>query len=394
MQKRFSILVVLLAFVSTAITAQNRSIEFDHSAFKDILAKAKKENKMIYIDCYTAWCGPCKWMAKNVFTNDTVADFYNKNFINTKIDMEKGEGIELAKKYQIRAYPTMLFLNSDGVQLHRTCGSTSVKNFISIGGNALSPNTQLATYAANFNNGNVSSAAAATYFSMLENACQSFNPELEKYFSAQKESELVSANNWKLFYNYVNYDSLKWFRYFEANKSSFSKLYTNDSVDYKINQVYSGSLYFTSKNKDKKEYEATKARFRKLETKDGEKTLQYADMNLYEREQDWANYAKAACEYIPKYAEKNVYELNRAAWSFYEHIDDKTILAKAEAWAKQAAEIDDSYAINDTYAAVLYKTGKKEEAKATAQKAIDLAKKTGEDSKETEALLKKIIAMK
>ena len=158
--------------------------------------------------------------------------------------------------------------------------------------------------------------------------------------------------------------------------------------------MYSGSLYFTSKNKDKKEYEATKARFRKLETKDGEKTLQYADMNLYEREQDWANYAKAACEYIPKYAEKNVYELNRAAWSFYEHIDDKTILAKAEAWAKQAAEIDDSYAINDTYAAVLYKTGKKEEAKATAQKAIDLAKKTGEDSKETEALLKKIIAMK
>src|SRR3954471_13635384 len=96
--KRISIFLTVI-FLASAALAQNRSIEFDHGTFAELLARAKKENKMIYIDCYTSWCGPCKWMAKNVFTNDTVADFYNNNFVNAKIDMEKGEGIELAQKY-------------------------------------------------------------------------------------------------------------------------------------------------------------------------------------------------------------------------------------------------------------------------------------------------------
>ena len=107
MKKISSLLIFSFVFFSSTSFSQNRSIEFNHSAWSEILAQAKKENKMIYVDCYTSWCGPCKWMAKNVFTNDTVADFYNTNFINAKIDMEVGEGIELAKKYDIRAYPIM-----------------------------------------------------------------------------------------------------------------------------------------------------------------------------------------------------------------------------------------------------------------------------------------------
>jgi uncharacterized protein YyaL (SSP411 family) len=59
--------------------------------------KAKKENKLIFVDAYASWCGPCKLMVKNIFPLKTVGDYYNSHFINAKIDMEKGEGIELAK---------------------------------------------------------------------------------------------------------------------------------------------------------------------------------------------------------------------------------------------------------------------------------------------------------
>src|SRR3989304_5110710 len=101
----------LLLLLPAIFLGQNRSINFEHGAWKDILTKAKTEKKLIMLDAFTSWCGPCKWMAKNVFTNDTVADYYNATYVNAKIDMEKGEGIDLAKKYGVQAYPTFLFID-------------------------------------------------------------------------------------------------------------------------------------------------------------------------------------------------------------------------------------------------------------------------------------------
>ena len=66
-----------------------RSIVFEEIGLKEALEKAKKENKLVFIDAYTAWCQPCVMMGKNVFTLDKVADFYNRNFINLKIDFGK-----------------------------------------------------------------------------------------------------------------------------------------------------------------------------------------------------------------------------------------------------------------------------------------------------------------
>ena len=74
------------------------------------------------MDAYTTWCGPCKRMAAEVFTEPEVGRFYNENFINVKIDMEKGEGIELARQYDVYAYPTLLFINGEGELVHRGLG--------------------------------------------------------------------------------------------------------------------------------------------------------------------------------------------------------------------------------------------------------------------------------
>ncbi len=87
-------------------------------------------------------------------------------------------------------------------------------------------------------------------------------------------------------------------------------------------------------------------------------------------------------------------ELNSYAWTFYQKVDDKKMLSNAENWAKKATELEDNYANNDTYAAVLYKSGKKAEAKVAAKKAISVAQQNGEDFSETQALLEKINALK
>ena len=165
--KKYIALFILLIFIAGLSNAQNRSIEFHHGTFKEILASAKKENKMIFIDCFTTWCGPCKFMSKNIFTNDSVADFYNQNFINAKIDMEKGEGLDIAKKYQVRNYPTMLYLNAEGLQLHRVCGSSETHEFIENGRVALDPPQRLATSTEKFRGGKVGAEYAGKYFSLL-----------------------------------------------------------------------------------------------------------------------------------------------------------------------------------------------------------------------------------
>ena len=78
-------------------------IQFESSAWTEVLAKAGTQKKLVFVDAYTTWCGPCKLMARTVFVDPEVAGFFNDHFINAKIDMEHGEGPELAKKYQVNA---------------------------------------------------------------------------------------------------------------------------------------------------------------------------------------------------------------------------------------------------------------------------------------------------
>jgi thiol:disulfide interchange protein len=110
-----------------------RSIAFTKGSWKEVLAKAKKENKLIFVDAYTTWCRPCIQMAKDVFTLDNVADLYNANFINVSMDMEKGDGPALVKKYKISAYPDFLFIDGDGNLIHLGGGYQEAKVFIELG---------------------------------------------------------------------------------------------------------------------------------------------------------------------------------------------------------------------------------------------------------------------
>jgi thiol:disulfide interchange protein len=125
------------ARASLAIAKQKevntRRIAFTKSSWKEAMAKAKKENKLIFLDAYTTWCRPCIQMAKDVFTLDNVADLYNASFINVSMDMEKGDGPALVKKYKIMAYPDFLFIDGDGNLIHRGGGYQEAKEFINLG---------------------------------------------------------------------------------------------------------------------------------------------------------------------------------------------------------------------------------------------------------------------
>ena len=109
-----------------------KGIQFTDAKWAEILKKAKAENKIIFFDAYTTWCGPCKLMQKNVFTRDDVAAVFNKDFINVKYDMESGEGLKLASKYPLEAYPTLFFIDPDGKIVKQVIGYQKPETLIKI----------------------------------------------------------------------------------------------------------------------------------------------------------------------------------------------------------------------------------------------------------------------
>lgn len=119
-----------LSFVN-APSSSSEGINFEDISFEEALKKAKKEKKLIFVDAYAVWCGPCKWMEANTFQEKEVGEAFNEKFINLKIDMEKGEGPELARKYNVRAYPTMFLIDGEGEVVKRILGAKKKDQLLS-----------------------------------------------------------------------------------------------------------------------------------------------------------------------------------------------------------------------------------------------------------------------
>lgn len=107
-----------------------QGIEFFHGTYEEALQKARAEGKQIFVDVYTSWCGPCKMMAKNVFTRQEVGDYYNNKFVCLKLDAEKESSHAFFKHYQANGYPSFFWLDARGNLLDTRTGSVSPEDFI------------------------------------------------------------------------------------------------------------------------------------------------------------------------------------------------------------------------------------------------------------------------
>jgi len=126
--------IFICSFKSFSHSFKNDSgIQFFSGTWKEALKKAKNENKIIFLDAYATWCGPCKMMKRKTFTDKAVADFYNQNFVSLAVDMEKGEGPALASKFNVTSYPSLIYIRSDGSAIGKAVGFHQPKAFIELG---------------------------------------------------------------------------------------------------------------------------------------------------------------------------------------------------------------------------------------------------------------------
>lgn len=130
MKMRIGVLFIaslaLTLLVSMTASAPNAGIEFDSLTVAQAKKESAKTGKLIFIDCYTDWCGPCKRMAATSFKDETVGRVFNNKFINLKVEMEKNpDGAELSRMYKVRAYPTLLVIDGKGNLVKKVVGMQS-----------------------------------------------------------------------------------------------------------------------------------------------------------------------------------------------------------------------------------------------------------------------------
>ncbi len=384
-------LMVLAAVLLMGLTssAQEAGIQFNKGAkWSDILAKAQSEKKLIFMDAYAVWCGPCKMMDKDVFTQSEIGDFFNKNFINVKFDMEKGEGLNLAQQYAVMAYPTFLFIDGNGKVMHRVVGYFEPDALLEVGHIALDPANRLAGLEARFDAGERDPQFVAGLLSAFENAMHPRSEEVVNIYLAG-QSDWSIPENMDLIVNNLKSTNSKLFDYVVKNHNKFEDTYGKFQMIGLLQGVILNEAFIGVTEMPSLE-EMRAAFFEKVPSPLADKLYLLTKMSFYRMQQDMENYAGATVEYYQQFPSNDSQELNEQAWSFFVSVENKAHLKEALKWAQKSVEMDSQYANNDTLAALYFKLGDKKNAQKTAEKAIELAKASGEDYTETEELLKRI----
>jgi len=108
-------------------------IHFQRGDWNQALSLARKENKLIFLDIYATWCGPCKKLKSHSFSNNRVGSFFNTHFINVSMDGEKGEGAMLSAQYNLNSYPSLYFIDGTGKVVSYSGGYQSSDELLDLG---------------------------------------------------------------------------------------------------------------------------------------------------------------------------------------------------------------------------------------------------------------------
>lgn len=446
----------LILFLFSTLNLFAQKLNFEKGTFAKALDKAKSDKKVVFLDVYASWCGPCKQLEKETYTDKKVAKFQNENFINFKTDAEKGEGIKIAEKFKVDSYPTLIFLNSNAEEIHRIVGFHDAEEFLESSKTAisLSKEPSLEALLREINNGKAdynSVKSLLNRYSKSESGVGFTNTEMVgKFIDFIPNKENVSDEDLNLIWSSMssipykskaydlsikNINKLKLLTeqepglesiVFENRINTFVGFYDMErafinkdetQLQEKIKAFRGFSALNTDwfpntkktvftiendfyKNTDKTKYIDVLKKYATELVSNNDKADDIIKNNkkLYEA---YLKQIKPEAEDITASDENAAkaqilseiaMELNNIAWELYLNSDKIEDYKLALTWSKKCLELETNAAYLDTYAQLLYTTGNKPEGIKYQKKAIAAAKNEGAETNDFEATLKKMEA--
>lgn len=386
---KISILLILFVF---QLSFSQQSIKFEDSDFATILAKAKAEKKLVFMDAYAAWCGPCKLMEKNVFTDKNVANYYNQNFINAHFDMEKGEGKTLAAKYGIRSYPTLLFLNGEGEIVGKELGYIKTEEFLALGKKNNKPSLVNTNLKDEFLKGKLDQAGLLNFINLYASKDPALAKQASEKYFANKKDKVFSGEEVNALLNFTQSVDDANYKVFVSNKAGITELLPENN--YKQFDNYLKLMKLVTSATDDKTKTIDDAKVLKegegLFPKDElEKSLNIYKLNYYAAHENFPAYERTALEYYKNPDEFNANELLTAASTIGEKSKDVKSLQAASRWAEKVVMSSENFDSTSILATLYDKLGKKEEAKMFAGMAANFAKEENKDATKMIEILNK-----
>ncbi|MCK0132651.1 thioredoxin domain-containing protein [Flavobacteriaceae bacterium F08102] len=306
----------LLIIGSLSLTSNAQGIDFMHNLDK-ALEKAKAEDKLVFIDFYTSWCGPCKVLDKEVFSLTKAGDYFNRNFINCKVQCDdEGIGVEIGKKYKVTAYPTLMFLNKHGEMVHSGVGSMSLERLIELAETAKNPEQNLLSFTKQWDAGDRDKAFVLTYFKELKKLFRNDKAiaDFDTYFNSLAEDEKISKFTFNLatLIKIAPFSTI--FNYLEDHASEYYKVVDQKEFDDFIAKSYLWSIKGIVNSGTLDEYEKAMKQFK------AKKYSYYDEYEMFysaflakkaDGDYDIEEYMRRGTAFLAKYGENNdVYTLS------------------------------------------------------------------------------------
>ncbi|HUB60874.1 MAG TPA: thioredoxin fold domain-containing protein [Puia sp.] len=381
-------LPILTRAQDQAIAPADTGVHFEHNlSWTAIQAKARAENKYIFMDCFTTWCGPCRYMSTTIFPREETGNYFNDKFISVKVQLDTtagdadnvkawyADGHDIATKYGVRAYPTYLIFAPDGHIVHRIVGSRlTAKDFIRDLAGSFDSTQQYYTLLDEYRHGRHDSA----FLHKMAMACLNAydltggKPIAEKWLATQ--SDLFSRDALYLQETFTRTSTDKYFSTFTDHPAEVDKILGPGFAGMKVRNIFLNEVP-TRKPGDNRPPDWTSLH-KKIASRlpaEADELTARIKVNYYLSRKDWPDFGKTMVAYMKTYNNKITDdELNNIAWGVFQGCPDMTCVSEVLDWSKRLKD-DSNAAFMDTYANILYKLGKKDDAIALETKALGLA---------------------
>jgi thioredoxin-related protein len=383
--------LLTLILIAAVFTVKAQGINFEQNlTWAQIQAKAKTENKYIFMDVFATWCGPCKEMSAKVFPKQEAGEFINPNFIALKVQMDQTKADDdqvkswyadakaIGKQYQVTAYPTVLFFAPSGELAGRAVGYKEANDLIAEAKQAMANSVESGKLFAQYNKGVRDSALVKGLARLSSKMGQTGNAQkvARQYINSLNEKELFKKENLLFVYEFTTSSKDKGFELFRKHSDKMNAVLGNNAAEVKVRGII-GKEEVEPFIKDKASTPDWKAMETSIKSKYGALGLEsyYGERMVYAVEKnDWANFGKYYGLYYTTAYSRSKFHINNISWPVVEHVSDPKVLEIAAKTMKYDIEHFDQNNLQayDTYANLLYKAGKKDEAMEWESKAMKI----------------------
>lgn len=298
--------LTMMSLMTVAVMwAQGVAFEPEGTTLEQASAKAKAENKLIFLDAYTQWCGPCKMMARTVFPQETVGNALNPRFVSIKIDMESAYGAPLAKKLQITAYPTFVIFNADAQEIGRFLGGSNAEEFIKRVEEKSKDNSS-SSLQQRWKNGDRAPQFLKDYLATLTASYKQdeANEVAEAILAGKSETFAADSTLRDIFMKNITNPFSEAFLYTARNPQALSAQIGERAVEMKIRNVLGNyqrqiiNEHDGTATLDKEKFDAFVSLLKSLNRPDGEHYRLMTLITLAEKQKDYQSYLDRINEYL------------------------------------------------------------------------------------------------